>query len=121
MSEPTQTYHGSCHCGAVTFTFDAIPVSEAVECNCSHCAIKGVLLTFIPREQLRIAQGEDALTEYRFNTKKIGHMFCKHCGVEPFGMATNQDGTLGAAINVRCVPEVDLAKITRIPYNGKDI
>ena len=39
------TYHGSCHCGAVTFEVEA-EFTEGISCNCSHCKRKGMLLAF---------------------------------------------------------------------------
>ena len=85
-----KTYSGSCHCGAVAFTVTA-DIENGIECNCSYCHIKGLLLSFVPREQVTILQGEDNLTEYRFNKKHIAHVFCKTCGVQPFGRAGNAD------------------------------
>ena len=32
-----RTYHGSCHCGAVTFEVDT-DLADLDECNCSICA-----------------------------------------------------------------------------------
>jgi hypothetical protein len=33
-------YEGSCHCGAVKFEADG-ELTQANECNCSHCSRKG--------------------------------------------------------------------------------
>jgi hypothetical protein len=30
-------YHGSCHCGTVTYTLLAAPITSANECTCSIC------------------------------------------------------------------------------------
>ncbi|MDP6953456.1 MAG: GFA family protein, partial [Alphaproteobacteria bacterium] len=37
-----RTYHGSCHCGTVTFEVEA-DLSKIIECNCSICTKKGAL------------------------------------------------------------------------------
>ena len=112
-----ETYAGGCHCGAVRFTCTA-DLSTVIECNCSHCSKKGLLLVFTPREQFQLTSGEDKLTEYRFNKRVIAHQFCKVCGVQPFAFAKDPKGVDTAAINVRCVDGVDLTTLNRVPYDG---
>jgi len=110
---------GSCHCGAVKFTAQG-EVDQAIECNCSHCSRKGLLLWFIPREQFVVASGADKLTTYTFNKHVIQHQFCSVCGCQAFGLGSKPDGTGMAAINIRCVDGIDLAGIKRVPVNGRD-
>lgn len=110
---------GSCHCGAVAFEVTAA-FDSALSCNCSHCLRKGFLLAFVPKEQVNIAQGADNLTEYKFGKKKISHLFCKTCGVQAFGFGVSEDGTETAAINLRCIHDLDLESIPVHTYNGKD-
>lgn len=33
-----QPYKGSCHCGAIQFSFEAEPFTHGVRCNCSFCS-----------------------------------------------------------------------------------
>jgi hypothetical protein len=100
-------YCGSCHCGAVTFTVDAEVPKGAMSCNCSHCQRKGFLLTFVPAGQFTLDRGEDQLTTYTLNKHAIRHRFCRTCGVQAFGEG-ERDGMALRAINLRCVPEIDL-------------
>ena len=109
---------GSCHCGAVAFRVEG-ELGPVVECNCSHCSRKGLLLWFLPREALHVERGEDAMTEYRFNKRVIEHRFCATCGCQPFAYGTAPDGQATAAINVRCLQGVDIASLQRIPYDGR--
>ncbi|MDB5187981.1 MAG: aldehyde-activating protein [Candidatus Kaiserbacteria bacterium] len=111
-------HSGGCHCKAVRYEVET-DLEKVIECNCSHCAIKGLLLTFVPATQFTLLQGEDNLTEYRFNTHKIQHLFCKTCGVESFGRGTNKEGAATIAINARCLDDIDLASLTRTPVDGK--
>ncbi len=110
---------GGCHCGAVQYEAELDLSQPVIECNCSICQGKGLILSFIPESQMTITSGADSLTEYRFNTEKIAHLFCKVCGVEVFGRAADQDGTPTFAVNVRMVNGIDLAALNRMPYDGK--
>lgn len=110
---------GQCHCGAVQYEAELDLSQPVIECNCSICEGKGLLLTFIPKSQLTISQGEDSLTEYRFNTEKIAHLFCKVCGSEVFGKVDDFKGTPTYAINARTITDIDLSALTRMPYDGK--
>lgn len=112
---------GGCHCGNVRYEAELDLAQPAIECNCSHCQIKGLLLVFIPAGQCAVLQGEDELAEYRFNTEKIRHVFCKTCGVEPFGKGSGKDGAPMYAMNVRTIDDIDLAGITRMPFDGKTL
>jgi len=101
-------YTGSCHCGAVTFTVAADAPAEAMSCNCSHCRRKGFLLTFVPADQFTLDSGADRLTHYQFYKHKITHQFCSICGTEAFAAGKGPDGSVMQAINLRCVPSVDI-------------
>lgn len=114
------TYTGHCHCGAVRFEATLDLEKPVMECNCSHCSVKGFLLSFIPAEQFKLLSGEDNLTEYRFNTNKIAHLFCKTCGVQSFGRGSDENGNATYAVNVRCLDDVDVDALTVQKVNGKD-
>jgi hypothetical protein len=101
-------FTGSCHCGNVLFSVDADPPARAMSCNCSHCRRKGFLLAFIAPEQLTVSQGRDALKTYLFNKHAIAHQFCTTCGVEPFAEGKGPGGKTMCAVNLRCVPAIDL-------------
>lgn len=102
-----ETYHGSCHCGAVRFTARSAPIAEAMSCNCSMCRRKGTLLVFVPAAQFTLEAGAEALTDYQFNKKAIHHLFCRTCGVTGFARGVTQEGKELVALNVRCLDEVD--------------
>ena len=101
-------YSGSCHCGAVAFTVDAEAPTQAMSCNCSHCSRKGFLLTFVPADQFTLDQGEDALKSYEFYKHNIEHLFCTTCGTQPFAHGKGPNGAEMRAVNLRCVPDIDL-------------
>lgn len=112
------SYEGGCHCGAVRFRVEAPVPEKALACNCSYCSARGLLLSFAPKEAFTLLQGEESLADYRFNTRRIEHRFCTACGVQPFSFGAAPDGTINAAINLRCVPAVDLGGLTLKHYDG---
>ncbi len=115
---PMNTYKGSCHCGAVTYTVNA-DIENAIDCNCSHCSRKGMLLSFIPGEEFTLLSGEENLTDYLFNKKYIHHLFCKTCGVQSFARSMNSEGKETIALNVRTLHDFDLEALTLIKADGK--
>ena len=119
MSE-TKTYTGGCHCGAVSYEAQA-DLGTVMECNCSHCAKKGFLLAFTPAENFRLLQGDDKLTEYRFNKKTISHVFCSVCGVQSFGSGVGPNGAETAMLNVRCLDGIDLSTLNVSQVDGKSL
>jgi hypothetical protein len=63
--------------------------------------------------------GEEVLSDYQLNKKNIHHLFCSNCGVRSFGSGTGPDGEKMYAVNLRCVPEVDLDSLTITHVDGK--
>ncbi|WP_199097946.1 GFA family protein [Dyella sp. ASV21] len=115
------TYQGSCHCGDIAFTV-ALEPGPAVECNCSICSRKGLLLWFAPRTQFQLSTPEENVASYRFNRHAIDHRFCPRCGCEPFAFATSpHSGEAMVAVNVRCLENVELDAIERKPFDGRHL
>jgi hypothetical protein len=101
----TDLLKGSCHCGAVKFEVRTA-LTPASRCNCSLCRRKGALMSPpFAAADLKIVQGEEALTLYQFNTRVAKHYFCKHCGIYPFHQ-TRKDPVLWRA-NIGCLEGVD--------------
>ena len=116
----TKTYTGGCHCGKVRYEVTS-DLAKVMSCNCSHCSKRGLLLTFVPIDQFTLGSGDDELIDYRFNTRKIRHRFCRDCGIESFATGEGPGGMQMAAINVRCLDEVDIGSLTLTPFNGRDM
>ena len=110
-------YTGSCHCGAVAFTVDREPPTEANNCNCSHCRRKGFLWNFVPATAFTLTTGEDALRSYRFNKRAIDHLFCATCGTQAFARGSTPNGDT-VAVNLRCVPALELETLTVSKVDG---
>lgn len=113
-----RTYTGGCHCGAVRYRV-TMALEGAMQCNCSICTKTGTLLAFAPAARFELTAGQEALTDYQWGKKRIHHLFCNRCGIRSFARAAMPDGTPMAAINVRCLDDVDLAALPTKPYDGR--
>ena len=111
-------YKGSCHCGQVAFEVEG-EIKGAMACNCSICQRKGSLLWFVPRDSMRLLTPEDAAKTYEFNKHRIKHRFCPICGIHPYADGTDPKGNRTAAINVRCLDDIDLAAIPVTHFDGR--
>ncbi|MBI1403286.1 MAG: GFA family protein [Porphyrobacter sp.] len=105
-----KTYFGSCQCGTVSYEV-VLDIGSAITCNCSRCRRLGWTITFVPGEAFTLLSGQDDLAEFRFNSKTIRHLFCRHCGIESFAEARGEDGTETVAINLGCLDDFDLRDI----------
>jgi len=111
-------YQGGCHCGAVKFNVEGEQPVEAMSCNCSHCRAKGFLLAFVPASQFTLTAGEESLSTYFFNKHVLAHRFCSVCGTQPFAEGKMPDGTPTRAINLRCVPGIELEALRVKLWDG---
>ena len=114
-----KTYTGGCHCGKVRFEVTLDLAEPAITCNCSMCGRSGTMLRFVPAASFKLLSGADVLTDYRFNSKVINHLFCSVCGIKAFASGTGKDGSETRAINVRCLDEVDVQGIATRHVDGK--
>jgi len=118
VSDALITHRGGCHCGAVVFEVEAPARVTASECNCTICRMSGYLHLIVPRARFRLLRGEEALTEYRFNTGIARHLFCGRCGVKSFYVPrSNPDGY---SVNLRCLDQATLAQVTIQPFDDSD-
>ena len=114
----TDVKTGGCHCGAVEWEAQLPDHIVADECNCSMCSAVGFLHVIVPRSKFRLIKGEDAISEYRFNTGAAKHYFCKICGVKSFYVPrSNPDGY---SLNLRCMDRSQFAKVEIRPFDGQN-
>lgn len=111
-------YKASCHCGAIAFEVEG-EIKAALACNCSLCQRKGSLLWFMPLAALKLLTPASALSTYTFNKHVIKHHFCKTCGIHPYGEGVDPKGNTMAAINIRCIEDIDLESIPVQHYDGR--
>jgi hypothetical protein len=111
-------YKGSCHCGKVAFEVEG-KIGSAMSCNCSICQRKGSLLWFVPYDKLHLLTPEANASTYEFNKHAIKHRFCPTCGMHPYGEGTDPKGNRMAAINVRCLEDIDLSSVPVTHFDGR--
>jgi hypothetical protein len=89
----------------VTFEVDA-EVTALYECNCSMCQRKGSLyISALDADRVRILAGESELAAYQFGTGTATHLFCRHCGIQPFHHPRARP--TGWSVNARCLENFD--------------
>jgi hypothetical protein len=113
-------HQGSCHCGRIAFEVEA-DITQVMQCNCSHCSRKGYLLAFLPKQQVRLTTPESNLSTYLFNKHVIRHHFCGRCGCAPIASGKDRAGNDTVAVNVRCLPDFDLANVTVVQVDGRSL
>lgn len=113
-------YKGSCHCGNIAFEVDG-ELTGAMACNCSICSRKGSLLWFVPRDKLQLLTSGEGVGTYTFNKHHIKHHFCETCGIHPYAEAVDSKGKPTAAINVRCLEDIDLASVPIKHFDGRSL
>ena len=109
---------GACHCGAVRFTVAAPADLVAWDCNCSICAMKRNVHAIVPSAQFTLVAGSDAITTYRFGTRRAVHQFCSVCGVQAF--YTPRSNPDGVAVTVACLVPGTVRSVTVRRYDGQN-
>jgi hypothetical protein len=116
-----KTYHGSCHCGAVRFEADLDLAQGTGRCNCSICTKARQWGVVARPEAFRLIAGEDALCDYQFGGRSMHHLFCRHCGVRPFGKGNLE--VMGGEfyfVNVFCLDDVEPIELIDAPLHFAD-
>jgi hypothetical protein len=116
--EVDMAHKGSCHCGRIAFEVEGEPTG-VMACNCSICQRKGSLMWFVPIEHLHLTTPDENASTYLFNKHVIRHRFCPVCGMHPYGEGTGPDGRAMAAINVRCLEDIDIDALPVTHFDGR--
>jgi hypothetical protein len=109
-------HRASCHCGGVVLELD-LPhgIVDARRCTCSMCRRKGAVMGAVPLEGLRIVQGSELLSVYRFNTRTAEHYFCSRCGIYTHHRRRSKPNQYG--FNVGCLEGVQPTDIEGVPVS----
>ncbi|MGF1607112.1 MAG: GFA family protein [Rhodothalassiaceae bacterium] len=119
MTEALRVHKGGCHCGAIRFEIEAPARLTVLPCNCSICRMSGFDGVIVKAARFRLMQGADQLTDYRFNTGKASHPFCRVCGIKSFYYPRSNPE--GVSVNLHCLDEGTVEAVTQLPeFDGRN-
>jgi hypothetical protein len=116
MAKALKMHAGQCHCGAVRFEAALTDGFSTVRrCTCTMCRMRGAVMVMTDTGGVKVLQGADALTSYRFNTGVAEHFFCKLCGV--YTHHQRRSDQTSYAVNVACLEGVSPFDFAKVPVN----
>jgi hypothetical protein len=83
------------------------------------CATPSTRITSVSKSPRAVS--EEGLGTYTFNKHVIKHRFCQMCGIHPYGEGVDPKGNRMAAINIRCLENVDLASVPVQNFDGRSM
>ena len=99
MTPAARSYLGSCHCGAIGFTYrtDREPSAWTVRaCQCSFCRAHQVRTTSDAQGRIELAiSNSDHLNRYRFGERTADFLVCRQCGVYIGAVIETTSGSYG--------------------------
>lgn len=110
-------HQASCHCQNIRIEFEA-DLKEVMSCNCSICARRGHLLTFVGEGDFKQLTDSKFISDYQWGKKTIHFHFCSNCGCAPFGRGVGPNGPM-VAVNVRCMEYDEWKNLPVVEYDGK--
>lgn len=75
--------------------------------------MRGAVVVSAEVGEIRLLQGEEALTSYRFNTQKAQHFFCSRCGIYTHHQRRFNQGQYG--VNVACLDGMSPFDFVEVP------
>lgn len=77
--------------------------------------MRGAVAVSANLEDIKVLQGEDALTLYQFNTREAKHYFCSKCGIYTFHQRRSSPDQYG--VNVACIEGMSPFDFAEIPVS----
>ena len=114
-------YNGSCHCGAVRFSYQGDEITSGLRCTCSICSRKGAMMSpeAISVDALKIEANAEDLGLYQFDTKVAKHYFCRRCGIYTHNEMASRPGY--CRVNLGCIDDLDSSAFEVTVFDGKNL
>lgn len=96
-------YNGSCHCGAVNFSFEDADPIRGVRCNCSICRRRGCVMS--EKRYAATVELTQPLGVYIFGDRCMHHFHCTTCGIFPYAEVIEEPSIY--RVNLGCVDGID--------------
>jgi hypothetical protein len=110
---------GSCHCGAVSFTYPK-QADWLTDCNCSVCRRYHALWAYAKVSEITLRATSDTTIAYVHGDRTLAMHSCKKCGCTTHWIGLDADESSNMAVNFRmCDPEV-FAHIKVRHFDGAD-
>jgi hypothetical protein len=123
MRADADVFEGSCHCGAIGFTFRTSqpPAQWNVRaCQCSFCRGHGACTTSDPNGSVTFQVADPSkLMRYRFGTRSSDFLICGNCGVYVAALLTSSKGQF-ATLNINTIRALrDVPQAVPASYEGE--
>jgi hypothetical protein len=108
---------GSCHCGAVQWSFEGVPDS-ATACNCTVCRRYGTLWAYdYEGEGIKVT---GPTKTYVRGDASLAFHFCSDCGCVAYwrSLTANAEGRRRIAVNLRLTEPEPVARIPIRHFEG---
>lgn len=115
-----RTYDGTCLCKKVRFAATVLS-EKLLSCQCSYCTMRNLTFVLAQWAHFKIFSGEQHLSEYKANENDFRHLFCTHCGVEPFAYVGQQSDLTLVAINVYSLIELDVQEFKTLRFDCSSV
>ena len=122
--DATHKFAGGCHCGNVTFTFEASQPLKTLGLRadqCSFCRAHGARNTSDPNGTISISvRNAGALLRYRFGLETADFLICRRCGVY-IGALMEDEGDSWFTVNVNAFrrPPRDDFPLAPVDYDAE--
>ncbi len=122
----TQTFHGSCTCGAIEFEADLDLAGGTTRCNCRFCKKARLWFAMARKGALRVTAGAELLHDFQrtppSKPEPYLHLyFCRTCGVRPFSSGGGPYETADFyAVNLGALDDASDAELAAAPIHYAD-
>jgi hypothetical protein len=117
-------YHGSCHCGAVTFRVKLDPSSGTSKCNCRCCwKQRNWNIGGLKPDDFELLAGEAAITTYARTSDvfEVAHKFCSTCGTQTHGSGYLEElGGAFVSVRVAAIDDLSVEELVTAPVTYCD-